>query len=107
MEHIRLSRNEKQVLRLVAGGQGICPAEYPEHIFNASVRSLHNAGLVQGAFSEGGGVEDSRLTQYGRQYLAENPSLSNPTDWTKWAAVAAAASVLISIIALLVACGRL
>ncbi len=81
--------------------------EYPEHIFNAAVRSLHNSGLVQGAFSEGGGVVDSKLTQRGRQYLAENPRLSNPTDWTKWAAVAAAASVLISIIALLVACGKL
>ncbi len=45
-----------------------------------------------------------KLTQYGRQYLAENPRLCNPTDWAKWAAVAAAASVLISIIALLVAC---
>lgn len=82
-------------------------AEYPEHIFNAAVRSLHNSGLVQRTFSEGGGVVDSRMTQYGRQDLAENPRLSNPTDWTKWAAVAAAASVLISIIALLVACGRI
>ena len=107
MYRIRLSRNEKQVLRLVAGGQGICPAEYPEHIFNAAVRSLHNAGLLQGAFSEGGGVVDSHLTQYGRQYIAENPRLSNPTDWTMWTAVAAAASILISVIALLVACNKL
>lgn len=107
MERIRLSRNEEQVLRLVAGGQGVCPAEYPEHIFNASVRSLHNAGLVQGAFSEGGSVEDPWLTQYGRQYLAENPRLANPTDWTKLAAVAAVASVLMSVIALFIACGRL
>lgn len=107
MERMKLNNNEKQVLRMVANGQGVCPAEYPLHLFNASVRSLHNAGLVQGAFEEGGGVADSRLTQYGRQYLAENPRLANPVDWSKWAAIIAAVGVVVSIIALFVACNKL
>lgn len=107
MEHIRLSKSEKKVLRMVANEQGVCPAEYPSHIFNAAVRSLHNAGLVQGSFEEGGGVADSRLTQYGRQYLAENPRLTNPIDWGKAAAIIAAVGVIVSIIALCVACNKL
>lgn len=91
---------------MVASGQGVCPAEYPLHIFNASVRSLHNIGLVQGAFEEGGAVVDTRLTQYGRQYLAKNPRLANPIEWGKVSAIVATIGAIVSILALFVACGN-
>lgn len=105
MERIRLSRNEKAVLRMVASGQGVCPAEYPSYIFNASVRALKHLGLVQGAFEEGGGVVDSRMTERGRQYLAENPRLTNPIEWGKVAAIIGAVGIVVSIVALFMACG--
>lgn len=107
MERIRLNKSEKQVLLMVAEGQGTCPAEFPQHIFNACARSLQNKGLVQGAYQAGGGVEDTRMTQYGRQYLAENPRLINPVEWSKWATLIAAISAVVSIVALFVACSRI
>ena len=54
MERIRLGKDEKKVLRMVAVGRGVCPSEYPSHAFNASVRSLEQKGLVKGAYEEGG-----------------------------------------------------
>lgn len=107
MERIKLSGSEKAVLRMVAGGQGVCPSEYPSHTFNAAVHALDRKGLVRGAYVEGGGVEDARLTQYGRLYTAENPNLRNPVNWSMWATVIAAAGVVASVIALLAACGKI
>lgn len=100
MERISLSRTEKAVLRMVAGGQYTCPADYPLHIFNAAVRSLDRKGLVQGAYDMGGNVSDSMLTQDGRMYLAENPNLRNPINWV---VVLSVITITISIIALFVA----
>lgn len=102
-----LSRNEKEVLRLVAGGQGVCPAEYPSHTFNAAVRSLAGKGLVRGSYEEGGNVADTVMTQVGRQYLAENPNLRNPINWGMLATLIAAVSAIVSIVALLVACNKI
>jgi len=52
------------------------------------LRSLDRKELVRCAFVEGGGVEDVRLTNAGRDYLADNPKLRNPVNWTLiWAAI--------------------
>lgn len=101
-----LSKSEKTVLRMVANGQGVCPAEYPLHAFNAAVGSLHKKYLVEGSFDEKGGVIVSRLTQQGRQYIAENPRLRNPVDWGVIATLIATVSAIASIVALLVACSH-
>lgn len=103
MERIKLSKNEKAVLRMVAGGQGTCPADYPLHIFNAAVRSLDRKGLVHGVYEDDGNVADSRLTQDGRMYMAENPNLRNPINW---GVVLSVITITISIIALFVACNN-
>ncbi len=107
MERIKLSKNEKKVLRMVAGGQGTCPSEYQSHTFNAAVRSLDKMGFVRGAYEEGGNVTDAMMTQNGRLYMAENPNLLNPVDW-KWviATTIAAIGLIVSVIALLVACNH-
>lgn len=91
---------------MVACGLGVCPSEYPSHAFNSSVRSLEQKGLVKGAYEEGGNVADTRMTQYGRQYLAENPNLRNPVDW-KWIAsiTVGLIAAVAAIAALFVACG--
>lgn len=82
MEGIKLSKDEKKVLLLVASG-GDCPDSFPAHIFAGCVRTLELIGWVKGAYVEGGGVEAARLTSQGRTSLAENPKLKNPLDW-KW-----------------------
>lgn len=107
MERIKLTKNQKQVLRMVANGQGVCPAEFPSHTFNASVRLLQQQGLVKAAYGEGGGVVDSELTDEGRQYLAENPRLRNPIDWGKMGVYIAIASLIVGIAALFIACNKI
>lgn len=107
MERIRLSKTEKKVLLIVDKFNGKCPYTYPRHTFNSSVRSLERKGLVKGAYIEGGEVEAARLTNEGKQYLCENPRLSNPTDWGKIAAITGIIALIISIIALFVGCSIL
>lgn len=107
MERIKLSRSEKSVLRMVSVGQGVCPAEFPLHTFNSAVRSLDRKGLVRSAYEEGGNVVDTSITQQGRQYIAENPSLRNPINWGMLATLIAAVSAIASIVTLLVACVKI
>lgn len=104
---IALSKNEKQVLRMISVGQGACPASYPLHSFNACVRSLENKGLVRGAYHEGGIVADSKLTDIGVIYLAENPRLTNPVDWGKVGVLVGAVSAIVAVVALFIACSRI
>ena len=103
MKRIRLSSEEKTVLRMLANGCG-CPDIYPRHVFVSAVGSLERKGLAQGAWTEGYDLEDARITRQGMVYLSQNPTLRNPVDW-KWvvttavavlAAVAGIASLLIS-----------
>jgi len=106
MERIRLSKNEKEVLRLVSLGD-ICPDTYPKHTFALCVRSLERKGLVKGAFIEGGDVEGARLTRNGRDYLIENPGLRNPIDWKWWIGTSiGVATFIVVLIALLIACSK-
>lgn len=107
MERIRLSKDEKRVLRMVVAGQCACPASFPRHTFNVVVRSLDHIGLVRAMYAEGGEVVEVKPTPEARQYLAMNPRLRNPVDW-RWV-VSSAIGILglaVSIIAMLVACGR-
>ena len=100
MERIRLTKREKRVLRTLSQQGFDALSEFDA----AAIRSLDNQGLVRGAYIEGCGVEDARLTNYGKEYIADNPRLRNPIDW-KWiistflAAVAAAAGIFALIIA--------
>ncbi len=82
MEGIKLSKDEKKVLLLVASG-GDCPDSFPAHVFAGCVRSLEMKGLVKGAYIEGGEVETVKLTYLSKDCLIENPRLHNPLDW-KW-----------------------
>lgn len=84
MERIRLTKREKRVLRTLSQ-QGF---DAMSKFDIAAVRSLDNQGLVRGAYVEGGGVEDARLTNYGKAYIADNPKLRNPVNWKDITAIA-------------------
>ena len=84
MERIRLTKREKRVLRTLSQQGFDALSEFDA----AAIRSLDNQGLVRGAYVEGGGVEDAVLTGYGKEYIADNPSLKNPIGWVAITAVA-------------------
>ena len=48
-----------------------------------TICTIYSYGLVKGAYLEGGGVDDAKLTNMGKVYLMDNPKLRNPLDW-KW-----------------------
>lgn len=99
MERIRLTRNEKVVLRLTAMGKQ-CPAEYAVTKYNAAVRLLEGKALVKAVWAEES--ENPllvRITENGLAYITENPTLRNPINW-------AAISAIGTAIALVVACNK-
>ena len=97
MERIRLSKEEKQVLRLLSNGMG-CPDTYPFHIFAACVDSLERKGLAKGAWAEGHKLVNACITGRGKAYLLANPSLRNPVDW-KWVITTAIVAVAVLFVA--------
>lgn len=107
MERIRLSKEEKQVLRLLRD-VACCPDTYPLHIFAACVDSLERKGLAKGAWDSGHKLVDARITAIGNTYLSLNPSLRNPVDW-KWVitTVIAIVAAVAGVAALFVACSLL
>lgn len=105
MERIKLTRQEKKVLKALAQYGDACKSDYPEYEFSPIIRSLQQKRLVKGAFVEGGGVETVRITNEGKSYLRNNPELKNPVDW-KWVITTsvAVASAVFAAAALFVAC---
>lgn len=93
MKRIRLTKQEKHTLRVLSmqGFEGLGELE------SYAIRGLEAHGLVKGAYMEGGGVEDARLTNYGKAYLTDNPKLRNAIDW-RWVAAIAVATFMLLII---------
>lgn len=102
MERIRLTRNEKKILRLIADGHTACPA-YAE-IENAyAVWILESFGLVCATYEEGGDIVDVRMTAKGFAYMNSNPRLFNHVNWMKVATIALIAAIT-AIAVLFVSC---
>lgn len=101
MERIKLSKNEKVVLRMIAPRHRGCPAGYPLHKFAIAVRLLESKGLVKVMRQEGGEIVDTKLTEQGVIYMEENP---RPINSINWSVVATIISIVISIIAMFIAC---
>jgi hypothetical protein len=79
-----------------------CPLDYPVNVFNSSVLSLKEKGLVHVNFVKGGSyIWNVRLSRKGKIYISENPNLTNPVNWSF---IFAILSLLISIISLFVSC---
>lgn len=104
MELIKLTKREKDVLRLLHTIGG-CPDTYPYDVFASCIESLEMKGLVKGAWREGHTLESARILPKGETYLSLNPSLRNPIDW-KWVLTTGVSVIgtIVAIIALFVAC---
>ena len=107
MERIKLSKEEKQALRIVAEFGGECPITYPKHVFVSSIRSLARKGLVKANYLIGGDVYHAKLTGEGKHYLCSNHKLINPIDWTIIGVIVAILALIVSIVALFLSCSRL
>lgn len=104
MEKFRLSRGEKSALRSISLGMGCLPAGMDDDMFSVCAGSLERLGLVRVAWASGHVAVAAELTDAGAAYMLANPKLRNPVNWPMVAAVCAALSVAVSIVALLVAC---
>ena len=105
MKRLSLTKHEKEVLRILCTKEK-CPSDYPLHVFASCVQSLEVKGLAKGMWATGHILVSARLTDYGEAYIAIYPSLRNPIDWKFVSAVTAIVSLIISIIALFLACTK-
>lgn len=87
-------------------GLGGLPRGVDEGAFYCAVVRLEVLGLVEAQYLSGGVVRACWLTEFGRLYLLEYPSLRNPIRWDIITACCMILSVLLSILALLVSCVR-
>lgn len=107
MKRIYLTKQEKQLLQGIARfGFDTFASRNPNLRYKTPLRALEGKDLVYVRRVEGGGVVDARVSEYGMEYLSDNPTLRNPTPWrdvAQWAAVALSAG---AIAASLFACAR-
>ncbi len=100
MEKIKLSKDSKRILlSLYNGNYGDMVPESDLEVFNL----LEVKGFVKSAHTKGDGHIDMlapRLTDEGRAYFAENPSLQNPSIWDDKKYII---NTIISVVALAVA----
>lgn len=82
MERIRLSREEKKVLRHVVKNGKKQPRGITPIMFHYCLSTLQEKGLVKfrANYDE---ILAAKITVKGAAYLEQNPGLKNPTDW-KW-----------------------
>lgn len=104
MEWIRLTKNEKRLLRNIALGLSYFPEGMGAASVSACADALERDGLIRGAWASGHELVDATLTSHGAMYLQENPHLRNPIEWSKVAAIAAILGAVAVIAGLLIAC---
>ena len=104
MGKIRLTREEKRVLRLVYYNHDK-PNELSDHDYSSYIRSLERKGLVLGKYSVKSIVVDVRISDFGNDYIFYNPKLRNPIDW-KWiiTTILTAATLVVSARMIIIAC---
>lgn len=76
MEKIYLTKREKRALLVLAGR--LPKDAMKQDDYDIGIFGLEEKGLVQVVKTEGGHVEDAKLTYYGFRYLRVNPKLRNP-----------------------------
>ncbi|MBR6746824.1 MAG: hypothetical protein IKL83_05545 [Muribaculaceae bacterium] len=101
MERIKLTKEEKQVLRLTKHYEQ-CPSTYPKKMFQACIYTLESKGLVRGCWSSEYEIVGAQLTNFGKLYMAVNPRLRNPIDLERITLAIASVSLALAIVAILI-----
>lgn len=107
MERIRLSKEEKKVLRKLKRGSSEIPDDMDNYTFVDAVVSLREKSLVKAITEYETDVIDLRLSGRGYAYLRDNPQLLNPINWTKVAAIGAIVAAIASVAALFISCTKI
>ena len=105
MQKIRLTRNEKRLLRNIAAGVDYWPDGMCDSAVACAASEFERKGLIRAAWASGHILVDAVLTDIGRSYIVNNPHLWNPIDW-KWiiTTIIAFGTLIVAFAALLTAC---
>ena len=105
MQRIKLTRNEKRLLRNIAANVDYFPDGMSDEAISCAAAALERCGLILVSWSSGHIVASTELTEFGVSYIIDNPHLHNPIPW-RWIVGTAItiATLIVSIIALLTAC---
>ena len=104
MERIRLTKEEKKVLRHVMEKGCEQPRDLSPIIFQYSLASLQEKGMVTVRFDHEKAYS-AKLSMKGKAYIEDNPSLKNPVPWKDILLITLSAVTAIStMLALFIAC---
>lgn len=106
MDRIRLSRQEKKILRELKRGRSSVPDGMDNYTFFDAVVSLRDKRLVKGVTEYETDVHQLSLTAKGYAYLRDNPRLFNPINWTM-IAIGAVVAAIAGIAGLFISCSLL
>lgn len=107
MYRIRLSRQEKKILRELKRGRSSVPDGMDNYTFFDAVVSLRDKRLVKAVTEYETNVHQLCLTAKGYAYLRDNPRLFNPINWTMIAAIGAIVAAIAGVAGLFISCSLL
>ncbi len=95
------------MLRHIALGKKGIPPKLDAYTYASACVELKELHFAKVAFVEGGDVEATTITNEGIAYLAVNPHLHNPVDWSKVNTIVMAILTLLGLLLGLIACTKL
>lgn len=107
MERIKLTRNEKKVLRHLVADIAGYPSKMDARQYADACQGLMDKELARAMFATGHEVCSAEATNKGVVYLENNPHLFNPVNWAMVGAFAGIVSVAVTIILFCIGCSIL
>lgn len=104
MDRIRLSKEEKKILRELNRGNASVPDGMNNYTFFDAVVSLRDKRLVKAIAEYETDVHGLKLTAKGYAYLRDNKLLLNPVNWTMIAAIGATVAAVAAVLGLFISC---
>lgn len=104
MDRIRLSKEEKKILRELNRGSTSVPDGMNNYAFFDAVVSLSEKRLVKAITEYETNVHGLKLTSKGYAYLKDNKYLVNPVNWTMIAAIGAIIAAIAAVLGLFISC---
>lgn len=104
MERIKLTKEEKKILRELNRGSTSVPDRMNNYAFFDAVVSLKDKRLVMAITEYETNVHGLKLTARGYAYLRDNQLLLNPVNWAMIAAIGAIVAAIAAVLCLFISC---